>query len=193
MASSSTTLAKHAAMFASERPAPVAHLALLGLSLLPLIVNVPTNLNVVLTASLAVYAGAWRSIKADGGPKETMTKGDALRFPIVGSCVLFGLFLLFKFIDARLVNALLSFYLGSIAIVVLTLLITPFVKGAFPEDLREKQIVAPPFKIPYVLDAIKDEERLKATVPEICVGFLSLGFCAWCDAWHMRMVRRMAS
>ena len=62
-----------------------------------------------------------------------MTKGDAMRFPLVGSCVLFGLFLLFKFLPARFVNALLSFYLGGVAIFVLISAVTPYVKDFFPE------------------------------------------------------------
>jgi len=66
-------------------------------------------------------------------PTETMSKGDAMRFPIVGSCVLFGLFLLFKFLPARIVNALLSFYLGGVAVFVLVSAVTPYVVNFFPE------------------------------------------------------------
>lgn len=56
-----------------------------------------------------------------------------MRFPLVGSCVLFGLFLLFKFLPARYVNALLSFYLGGVAVFVLMSAVTPYIKDFFPE------------------------------------------------------------
>lgn len=90
-------------MYSSDRPALTAHLVLLALSLAPLVVNVPTNLNIIATAALTVYAGCWRSIKPTP-PAETMTKKDAMRYPIVGSCVLLGLFLLFKFVPKWIVN-----------------------------------------------------------------------------------------
>lgn len=92
-----TAVDKHAAarMFTSSKPAPKAHALLFVVSILPLVVNVPANFNIVLTACLTVYAGCWRSVKP-APPTETMTKKDAMRFPIVGSCVLFGLFLAFK-------------------------------------------------------------------------------------------------
>ena len=41
---------------------------------------------------------------------ETMTTKDAMKFPLVGSCVLFGLFLLFKFFAKEYLNLLFSFY-----------------------------------------------------------------------------------
>ena len=44
----------------------------------------------IATATLAVYAGAHRSIKpAAQENTEAMTKQDAMRFPVIGSCVLF--------------------------------------------------------------------------------------------------------
>ena len=163
-----TTAQKAAAMYVSEKPALIPHLILIALSVAPLIIHVPTNFNVVATASLAVYCGCWRSVKATGensscvmrlravhadgcppvfvlhqprpmqyhchaAPTETMSKSDAMRFPLVGSCVLFGLFLLFKFLPARFVNALLSFYLGGVAVFVLVSAVTPYVKDFFPE------------------------------------------------------------
>lgn len=95
-------------MFASDKPALIAHLGLVAMQLATLVIHIPTSINIVASASLCVYAGAWRSIKAEE-PKaqDVMTKGDAMRFPIVGSCVLFGLFMLFKICPKELVNALL--------------------------------------------------------------------------------------
>ena len=53
--------------FKSVKPALVAHLALITLSLLPLVLSIPASLNIVVTASLAVYAGAWRSMNKRSG------------------------------------------------------------------------------------------------------------------------------
>lgn len=176
MTDTTSIRARTALMYSSDKPAIAAHVSLIVLSVLPLFVHVPTNLNVVLTASIAVYAGCWRSVKPLP-PSESMTKGEAMRFPIVGSCVLFGLFLLFKFLPAVWVNMLLAGYLGSIAVLVLTSAVTPYFRDLFPESLRHKEYTAPPFKIPGLLDAT--EERIKATVPEMFFGALSACFCVW--------------
>lgn len=106
-----------------------------------------------------------------------MTKGDAMRFPLVGSCVLFGLFLCFKFLPKELVNALLSAYLGLIAVIVLTTATTPYVIDYFPESFRNREFRVPAFKIPHVIDTGKDP--ISATAPELCVGVVALSFCVW--------------
>ena len=43
--------------------------------------------------------------------------------------------------------------------------------------MRSKELVAPPFKIPYLLDVTK--EPVSATLPEICVGAVAAVFCGW--------------
>lgn len=141
-----------------------------------MLVHVPTNLNIIVTASLTVYCGCWRSVKATP-PTESMTNSDAMRFPIVGSCVLFSLFILFKFMPAWIVNTLLAGYIGAIGVFVLTSAASPYFSPYFPEHLRDKEFAAPPFNIPYLVDA--REDRLKATVPEIVLYVLSTCFCVW--------------
>ena len=46
---------------------PLAHLALLALAVAPMFVAVETNLNILATATLAVYAGAHRSVRPVAG------------------------------------------------------------------------------------------------------------------------------
>lgn len=55
----------------------VAQLALFIITLLPLIVPVPTNVNIVVTASLCVLVGSVRSVKGTP-PAESMTKKASL-------------------------------------------------------------------------------------------------------------------
>ena len=54
-------------------PAPLAHVALTLVALLPLVVPVPANLNVIVTACLTVFTGCWRSVKPTP-PAEAMSK-----------------------------------------------------------------------------------------------------------------------
>uniref|UniRef100_A0A8R7PXI5 Uncharacterized protein n=1 Tax=Triticum urartu TaxID=4572 RepID=A0A8R7PXI5_TRIUA len=95
-----------------------ANLALAGLSLAPLVINVNPNLNVILTACLTVYVGCYRSVKSTP-PAETMSKEHAMRFPLVGSAMLLSLFLLFKFLSKDLVNTVLTAYFFILGIAAL--------------------------------------------------------------------------
>lgn len=165
-----------AAMYHSDRPALAAHLALLALSLAPLVVRIDVNVNIVLTASLAVFAGAWRSVKPTP-PEESMTKKDAMRFPLVGSCVLLGLFLLFKIVPKWVINALFSLYLGGLAIFVLTSAVLPYVVDYFPEAVRHREVALPRIKIPHVFD--NSDGSVRPSVPELVLAAISTGFCAW--------------
>jgi hypothetical protein len=57
----------------SALPAPLAHAALAVLAIAPLLVQVPVNANIVLTAAITVLVGCWRSVKPEP-PAEAMTK-----------------------------------------------------------------------------------------------------------------------
>lgn len=157
-------------------PALKAHAMLLALTFLPTVVYVPYWLSIVLHAALTVYVGSWRSVK-DVPPAESMTNKDAMRFPIVGSCVLFGLFLCFKFLPKALVNALLASYITILGAFVIVGTLLPFVEVFFPRHLRDKQIKFPTMpKIPYL---IKEPIELEPTVPEVVLGVPALALGAW--------------
>jgi minor histocompatibility antigen H13 len=69
---------------------------------------------------LLVYIGCVNSVKVYDTKKEndveTMTQKDAYMFPVIGSCVLFGLFLTFKFLNAVYVNILFHFYFSIVGL-----------------------------------------------------------------------------
>ncbi|GAC93462.1 hypothetical protein PHSY_001027 [Pseudozyma hubeiensis SY62] len=51
---------------------------------------------------------------------DRVTSSDAMWFPIMGSAVLFGLFLIFKYLNKKYVNLLLSFYFGFVGCLALS-------------------------------------------------------------------------
>eukprot|EP01026_Neomeris_dumetosa_P071814 TRINITY_DN7279_c0_g1_i2.p2 TRINITY_DN7279_c0_g1~~TRINITY_DN7279_c0_g1_i2.p2 ORF type:complete len:366 (+),score=47.62 TRINITY_DN7279_c0_g1_i2:869-1966(+) len=112
------------------------HLALYGLSALPLFVHVPANVNVILTACLTVYIGAQRSVKPQP-PEEGMGKGEAYKFPIIGSITLLGLYLVFKVLSKDLVNLVLTIYFSGLGVIACTGVMLPFFKKLFPEKYQE--------------------------------------------------------
>ncbi|VAI42068.1 unnamed protein product [Triticum turgidum subsp. durum] len=147
-----------------------ANLALAGLSLAPLVINVNPNLNVILTACLTVYVGCYRSVKATP-PSETMSKEHAMRYPLVGSAMLLSLFLLFKFLSKDLVNAVLTAYFFILGIAALCATLLPSVKRFLPEGWNDNAII---WRAPYFhsLSVEFTKSQVVASIP----GFF---FCVW--------------
>jgi len=118
------------------------NLCYLGLFLLTAVsqfVLIPINVNLVATSFFIIYIGSYQSLqlkfdKADGTSTEeleTMTAGDAAMFPIVGSGVLFSLYIMFKFFPKEYVNMLLAFYFSVVGVYTLTAFFNPFLSKAF--------------------------------------------------------------
>ncbi|KAM3296733.1 hypothetical protein ACQJBY_038871 [Aegilops geniculata] len=147
-----------------------ANLALAGLSLAPLVINVNPNLNVILTACLTVYVGCYRSVKATP-PSETMSKEHAMRYPLVGSAMLLSLFLMFKFLSKDLVNAVLTAYFFVLGIAALCATLLPSVKRFLPEGWNDNTII---WRAPYFhsLSVEFTKSQVVASIP----GFF---FCVW--------------
>mmetsp|Transcript_19477 Transcript_19477/g.23324 ORF Transcript_19477/g.23324 Transcript_19477/m.23324 type:complete len:382 (+) Transcript_19477:258-1403(+) len=156
--------------------APVAHAALAAVAVAPLLVQVPTNANIVVTACLAVYVGSYRSYKPEQPMQETLTQKDAMKFPLVGSCVLFGLFLLFKFLPKDLVNMVLTAYFVLLGVIALTASLLPFVSKLFTAEQQEKVYRFGTLKIPFL---VPEPLELQCSPPELVGGVCSMVFCIW--------------
>lgn len=69
--------------------------------------------------------------------RETLKKEDAMQFPIMGSCSLFGLYLAFKFLGQDIVNFLISGYFALVGVGALALTISPFTDKIAPKSMSE--------------------------------------------------------
>ncbi|XP_072988518.1 signal peptide peptidase 1 [Typha latifolia] len=147
-----------------------ANLALLGLTLAPLVLRVNPNLNVILTACLTVYVGCYRSVKPTP-PSETMSNEHAMRFPLVGSAMLLSLFLLFKFISKDLVNAVLTCYFFVLGIIALSATLLPSIKRFLPKDWNDNLIV---WQAPFIRSA-----SVEFTKSQIVASIPGIFFCIW--------------
>ncbi|KAK9820672.1 hypothetical protein WJX74_004224 [Apatococcus lobatus] len=156
-------------------PSPGAHLLLLAVSLAPLAFPVHANALIILTASLTVWVGSCRSIKPEP-PSESMSKKDAMRFPIIGSAILLGLFLLFKFLPKELVNRVLTLYFVLLGLLAVTSTLCPFITHLLPAEWGKREVKLPRISIPYLL---KEPLDLEATMAELVSGVCSLPFCVW--------------
>ncbi|EFN53579.1 hypothetical protein CHLNCDRAFT_36436 [Chlorella variabilis] len=156
-------------------PAPIGHAALALLTLLPLVLHVPTNANIVLTAALTVWVGSWRSVKPEP-PAEAMSKKDAMKFPLVGSLVLFSLYLAFKFLPKEVVNAILSAYFVFLGMLAIVASLEPEVAPLVPRRWSAHEIKLQVPSIPVVL---KEGLEFSFTPLELLISLPASAFCIW--------------
>lgn len=82
-------------------------------------------LSIVVMAAVPILLGSARSVRylreqrRAGERTETMSTRDALMFPLVASCALFGLYIFFQIFSKEYINLLLTgyfFFLGVLAL-----------------------------------------------------------------------------
>lgn len=76
-----------------------------------------------------------------GDDEETMTAKDAAMFPIYGSCVLFGLYLLVKHFNKDMISYLLSFYFAFLGQMAMITLIEKFIIPSSIESLKSNVLL----------------------------------------------------
>lgn len=87
----------------------------------------------ILNAAVVVYIGSFRSfIFAMTQRAEVIQTKDALRMPIIGSCVLLGLYCLIKFVSKDILMMFLSGYLTLISIGALAVFLRPYIGASIP-------------------------------------------------------------
>ncbi|SNX84461.1 related to Minor histocompatibility antigen H13 [Melanopsichium pennsylvanicum] len=69
---------------------------------------------------------------------DRVTSSDAMWFPIMGSIVLFGLFLIFKYLNKTYVNLLLGFYFGFVGCLALSQALGSISRGIVGKQLWKK-------------------------------------------------------
>lgn len=69
-----------------------------------------------------------------------------MKFPIIGSVVLFSLFLIFKYLPKDLINSVLGVYFSLMGMVAMTAVLEPFCLPFLSHDIKKKKFG--PFNIP---------------------------------------------
>merc|ERR550519_264655 len=117
-------------------------------------------------ALMPIFMGAFRSITAHkeskdksaktGESPETMTQKDAMMFPVIASCALFGLYIFFQIFSKESINMLLTFYFFILGIFALSHMMSPVILRLIPAALP---------KIPFHLKFTQGEgESLEAVI-----------------------------
>ncbi|XP_050077838.1 minor histocompatibility antigen H13 [Anopheles maculipalpis] len=114
----------------------------------------------VVMALLPIFFGSLRSVKhhkeqstafAKTGEKpDTMSSKDAMMFPIMASCALFGLYMFFKIFSKENINYLLTGYFFFLGVMALSHLLSPVISSLIPASIP---------KIPYHLSFVQGPQE----------------------------------
>ncbi|CAG9563726.1 unnamed protein product [Danaus chrysippus] len=98
-------------------------------------------LSLVIMAILPIFFGSFRSVKYltdkknSGEKAETMSKKDALIFPLIASCALFALYIFFQFFSKEYINLLLTGYFFFLGVLALSHLLSPIISLIVPASV----------------------------------------------------------
>ncbi len=116
------------------------YLSILFLNLMNFVSPIPIAVQLFFTSLSCLYIGCRRGIiiqeKQEGGEKEKsagMSVREAYLFPIYGSVVLLGLYVVYKIFDKNLLNAVLSFHFTIFGFLSLVQLLCYHIDKYFPE------------------------------------------------------------
>lgn len=149
---------------------------LAGIQILPFFMSVPIGIQLIVNSTVVVALGAMKSVEIESsdtgdiaqsrfdaehaqGEAETIKTKDALMFPITASMSLFGLYLLFSYVNKDLIKGLLKIYFSYLGMYVLGLF---FAEKFLEKDSSLSEISYEKdtgIKIPYLMD-----EPLKITM-----------------------------
>jgi len=118
------------------------------LQVVPHFIFVHPYLQMLLSACGTVFIGCVRSVKEK--KTEAMTHHDAYMFPVIGSCVLFSLYILIKFVSKEYLNLLLGIYFAGLGVLVAHASLAPFLAPLLPPALSKHKPYHIKFQIPYV-------------------------------------------
>ncbi|CAG9863495.1 unnamed protein product [Phyllotreta striolata] len=136
--------------------------------------------SLVIMAVLPIFFGSHRSVVYHKENKpEKMTKKDAAIFPIMASCALFALYIVFKLFSKEYINLLLTGYFFFLGVLALTHLLSPVVSKLVPAAIPNI-----PFRITFTQG---EKETLQYLIKyKFCTyDMVSLAACLVVGAWYL--------
>ena len=138
-----------------SRSVAVAFLVIVATTLLASFHLVPVSVHMMLVTLSTIYIGsrfALKCWKVEGGTEETkhehmggaeqMQTKDAMMFPLIGSCVLFSLYCVYKFLPKDWVNAVIKLYFFIFGCIVLAQKLSQVLASTLPVPLVHRLLKA---------------------------------------------------
>ncbi|XP_023017914.2 signal peptide peptidase [Leptinotarsa decemlineata] len=136
--------------------------------------------SLVIMALLPIFFGSYRSVVYHKENKpEKMTKKDAAIFPIMASCALFALYIVFKLFSKEYINLLLTGYFFFLGVLALTHLLSPLVSKLVPAAIPN---------IPFHITFKQGEGEAAQYIIDYrfsTYDVVSLAACSLVGAWYL--------
>jgi minor histocompatibility antigen H13 len=145
--------------------------------------------SLVVMALIPILLGSFRSVDSQkeqkenhektGERPETMTQKDAMMFPLIASCALFGLYMIFNIFGKEYLNMLLSFYFLVLGIFALSHMVSPVVLKLVPSAVPV---------IPFHLQFTQGEGETRESVVDYQFNthdLVCLGLCSVVGVWYI--------
>lgn len=152
----------------------LSYAALIAINLVSNFVIIPCHVQLLLSASLTVYIGCHRSLLQE--KTESMKQEDAMKFPLVASVFLFGLYLVFKTFEPEHINMLLKAYFLLIGTFAMAMTFYPFMQH-FGKSLLGKE---KKYTIPLLGDIEFDNGLLICLAASVALSSVYLKTKHWC-------------
>jgi hypothetical protein len=150
------------------RGVKAALLLIVAVSLLGSAGLLPVAVHMLLITAATIYVGSHFALKCwkveghteetkhehAGGGQEQMQTRDAMMFPLIGSCVLFSLYCVYKLLPAAWVNAVIKLYFFIFGCIVLSQKLAQIAASTLPEPLVHR-LLRQEFTVPNPLWAFE--------------------------------------
>ena len=142
----------------------IALLLLVFITIISRFIYIDVSFQVLIHTCLLVYVGCVNSAKIYNTKKEqeieTMSQKDAYMFPVIGSCVLFGLFLTFKIFNKDYINILFHIYFSFVGLYTIACIFYEKLSDfSYFEEMTKTEIFEIP-TIPYFMEKPSKINRL---------------------------------
>lgn len=148
-----------------------------GIMIMTNFVIVPTLVQMIAYSSTILYIACHHSLSMfDKDPEtgeqaeiETVSRNDAMLFPVFGSIALFSMYVAYKFFGKEIVNLLLGFYLTVLGNFALAESLRPVMVNFVPEAWSKRSI-----KFQFTLPFGAKNEKAEAEPIKIAFGYVDI-------------------
>jgi minor histocompatibility antigen H13 len=130
--------------------------------------------SIIFMALIPIYFGSFLSLKTIA--KESISRKDSLMFPVIASCFLFGLYLLFKIFQKDWINLIFLIYfvmIGAAAVFATLRPLTKWIASKFQRNLRTYHFK---FTLPFYR---QHPTKIQVTVVDVLNSIVTLLVCVW--------------
>jgi len=126
--------------------------------------------SLVLMALLPIIIGSFKSVRhqkkqqESGEEIETMSTREAMLFPLIASCTLFGIYVVFQIFSKEHINLLLAFYFFLLGVIALTRMINSFSSRFWPTSLFGNRL----FDLKFALTTSQNQADKKSDDILVC-------------------------